>query len=99
MVEKFNPDSFAPFLESMKISPRAIWSRPYLIRTLQVLAESEEGGMDTGTLAFKTGLALDVQDSALKQLEARQLVVTGLKGGKEFVSLTEGGKNVLNAKM
>jgi predicted transcriptional regulator len=98
MEKPFNPESFTPFLESIKSPPKAIWSGS-MISILKALAESEEGGMDTGNLVSKVELPIESLASDLKQLEAQQLVTRGLKNGREFVSLTESGKSLLNAKI
>lgn len=88
--EKFNPDSFAPFLESIQ----GPVSQPPMKSILKVLAESEEG-MDTATLASKTELPIDVLASGLQELKAQQLVTRWLRGSREYWSLTDGGKNLL----
>lgn len=95
MMDKFNPDSFAPFLESIKSPQTNLLSRPSMLQIVQVLADSEDSEMDTGALASKSALPIDNLASDLKQLEAQQLVTRRLKNGREFVRLTEGGKNLL----
>jgi hypothetical protein len=94
MSQAFNPDSFTSFLESVKSPTRTVLTSS-MLSVLQVLADSADP-LDTPTVVSKTGLPLDNLASDLKALEEQHLVARTLKGGREYLSLTQAGRDYLN---
>jgi len=101
MSEKFNPDSFSTFLETVKSSSvpslQSLLSRRSLLAILNALNRQPEP-MDSSSLLSAAGVPIDEFVSDLKQLESQELVSRQVSGGREFISLTDSGRKLLDPR-
>jgi len=54
--------------------------------------------MDSSSLLSAAGVPIDEFVSDLKQLESQELVSRQVSGGREFISLTDSGRKLLDPR-
>ncbi len=95
MAEKFNPGSFAPFLEGVKrASSNPTPTPPAPIGILRILAGEPSGKMTLSTLVSRTGLNLDALAGMVQELEKAGLTTPVLEGTEQAIALTQTGQGV-----
>jgi DNA-binding MarR family transcriptional regulator len=94
MSEKFNPDAFTTFLETVKPAAKQTGSDPSLPVVLKTLAGASGGQMEVSDLLRQTGIPIGLLASMLQQLESQKLVTRTLSSGKELVQLTDSGREL-----
>jgi predicted transcriptional regulator len=100
MSEKFNPDSFAPFLESMKrAQSRGAPTVPSVAPILKALANAQDMELDTAALLFRVSLPIETLASALKDLEVNGLLRRRIEDGRELIQLTRTGEQVARVQL
>jgi hypothetical protein len=100
MPEKFNPNSFAPFLDAIKKSEtkgKPPDSTP--IRILHKLAAEPTGQMEAGALLSTSELPIDRFAAALREFEAAGFLTTTMDGGRQVVVLKPLGEQVARVKL
>ena len=103
MSEKFNPDSFNTFLQTVAGPPspslQSLLSRPSLLAILSALAGQTEEPTESGSLMSKAAVPVDEFASDLKQLESQQLIARELRGGREYIRLTDNGRKLVGSRV
>lgn len=92
MPEKFNPDAFSSFLETVKGGAR---EEPSSLVVLRALAGAAGGQMEVRALLDQTIIPIRLLVSTLQQLESQRLVTTTVNNGREFVQITDSGRGLL----
>ena len=95
MPEKFNPDSFAPFLETIKRSESKGPRVPPSISVLQILCAAPGGQMDAAALLAASDVAVEAFANTVKQLETAGLVANRtLAGGRQVFIVSPMGEQI-----
>jgi hypothetical protein len=110
MADKFNPESFAPFLEAMRYRSAsagperaedpagqipALCAAPGAFDLLKILADAPEKRIEVSTFLKQSGLGLDAFQRALHGFEAASLVsLRKPADGPEEVALTPAGEQI-----
>jgi DNA-binding MarR family transcriptional regulator len=96
MPDKFNPDSFAPFLDAMgPAKPRSAVAGPAALDLLKLLANAEGKQIELSEFLRQSGLGLEDFQRALKSFEGAGLVSRqNAPGGPERVVLTPAGEQL-----
>ena len=100
MSEKFNPESFAPFLESMKrAQSRGAPAVPSVAPILKALANAQDMELDTAALISRVSLPIETLASTLKDLEVNGLLRRRIEDGRELIQLTRTGEQVARVQL
>lgn len=100
MPEKFNPNSFAPFLDAVKESKERVSSTlPSPITILQRLAAAPGRQMDVSSLLSVSELPLEVFTNALREFETAGLVTMRAENSRQQVVLSPTGEQVASVKL
>jgi hypothetical protein len=103
MSEKFNPDSFNTFLQNVTApaspSLQSLLSRPSLLAILSAMAGQAGEPTESGSLMSMAAVPDDEFASDLKQLESQQLITRELRGGREYIRLTDDGRKLVGSRV
>jgi hypothetical protein len=99
MPEKFNPNSFAPFLAAVTKSDKGASAEPVPVSILQRLAVEPGGKMEVGSLLSASDLPVDRFATALREFEAAGFLATRIEDGRQVVVLKPMGEQVARVKL
>ena len=95
MPEKFNPDSFAPFLRSVKrVESTATPAASPVFELLRVLATAPDKRMEAPSLLSLSEMSVEAFARTLTSLEKASLVRIERGEGRELVVVTPAGEQV-----
>jgi DNA-binding transcriptional ArsR family regulator len=99
-MEKFNSNSFAPFLDAVKQSEtRGAGSDRAPLRILRKLADSSDKRMEVGSLMSASELPFGVFSDALRAFEEAGLIRTTRAGTQQVAVLQPAGEKLLDVTL